>query len=212
MLLGLNNKRLTEEELRDLFIQYKNGNKEAREKIILSNTNLVAYVYGKKFANNHNNRKDLISCGLVGLIKAVDNFNLSKENKFSSFACVCINNEMLQYIRNNNKHKELISLEYENEKNHKVFFEVLKDENVNIEEDYARKEEKTKLIEIIKKLDYKEQLIINLYFGFSGTPLSQKEIADLYQVSQSFMSRKIARILYKIKNELTGKVMIKEKK
>lgn len=99
MLLGLNNKRLTEEELRDLFIQYKNGNKEAREKIILSNTNLVAYVYGKKFANNHNNRKDLISCGLVGLIKAVDNFNLSKENKFSSFACVCINNEMLQYIR-----------------------------------------------------------------------------------------------------------------
>lgn len=196
---------LSDEELNNYLRQYKNGNKDARKKIIEHHIGFTLYIVTHYFQNQPYDLKDLVSIGLLGLIKAVDSFDLDKGYKFTTYSSRCIKNEVLMYIRKNIKTPKNVSYDNNlaNESNDKnTFLDLLPDKTINIEEDYAEKEEKEEIARVINSLKPDEQKLIKLYFGFGCKQLNQYELSQVFNVSQSYLSRKIRKVLAKIKIEL----------
>lgn len=206
-----NYKVLNKKEIEKYFIQMQTKNEEAREKIILHNIKLVFHRYYKRFSSIQLDKDDIISNGIIGLIKAVDTFNLDKNYSFTTYASKCIDNEILMYIK-----KEItkdISLDEDTKENNLTLMELITDTSVNIEDDYINKENINSIKNIIELLEDKDKYLYNLYFEKA---YSQLEIAKLLKKSQSYISKEIKSLVYKLekimyKNNIIEKPKIKAK-
>ena len=161
--------------------------KEARSNLIEHNLRLVVYI-AKKFDNTGVGVEDLISIGTIGLIKAINTFNPLKNIKLATYASRCIENEILMYLRRNNKLKLEVSI----------------DENV-ISKDMEDEVDKKLLRMALSKLNKRERTIIELRFGINsadGEEKTQKEVADMMGISQSYISRLEKKIIRRLKKEI----------
>lgn len=174
-------------------------NQDARNKIISHNIRLVIYRINTRFEMVDYDKSDLISIGIIGLIKAVDTYN-GKKGKFPTYASKCIDNELLLFLRNLKKDNQCYSLS--NEVYPGIQLEDVLIDDYNIEEDYEQKELYEYVRNIVLNLPDREQKIIKLYFGFYGRKYKQVEIANILNISQSYVAKNIKRVLSDIGYEL----------
>ena len=181
---------------------------QARTTLIERNLRLVVYI-AKKFDNTGVGVEDLISIGTIGLIKSINTFNPQKNIKLATYASRCIENEILMYLRRNSKTKMEVSIDeplnVDWDGNELLLSDVLgTDEDVickDIEDEVGQK----LLIKAISKLNTREKTIIELRFGLSnpdGEEMTQKEVADLLGISQSYISRLEKKIIKRLKKEI----------
>ena len=181
---------------------------EARSRLIEHNLRLVVYI-AKKFDNTGIGVEDLISIGTIGLIKAVNTFNSGKNIKLATYASRCIENEILMYLRRNSKTRLEVSIDeplnVDWDGNELLLSDILgTDEDVvgkDMETDVERKLLKT----AIEKLSGRERMIIELRFGLNtsdGEEKTQKEVADMLGISQSYISRLEKKIMGRLKKEI----------
>lgn len=178
----------------------------AKNKLVEHNLRLVVYI-AKKFENTGINIEDLISIGTIGLIKAVNTFNLDKNIKLATYASRCIENEILMYLRKNSNIKTEISIDEplntDWDGNELLLSDILgTDPDIThrkIEEEVDRQ----LLTEALKKLSSRELEIIKLRFGIgSAEEKTQKEVADLLGISQSYISRLEKKIINRLRKEI----------
>ena len=182
------------------------GDEAARKLLIEHNLRLVVYI-AKRFENTGINIEDLISIGTIGLIKAVNTFNATKKIKLATYASRCIENEILMYLRKSGSQKTEVSfdepLNTDWDGNELLLSDILgtdEDEVCRALEDDA---EKRVLMEAVAALDSREREIILLRFGLSGgREYTQKEVAELLGISQSYISRLEKRILARLRREM----------
>lgn len=201
---------LSAEEEKDCVARLSGGDKEAREKLIEHNLRLVVYI-AKKFESSNVDIDDLISVGTIGLIKAVNSFDGSKQIKLATYASRCIENEILMYLRKVVRTKSEMSLDeplnVDWEGNVLLLSDVLGTDNDVTCKDVENDEEKDILIKTFKRLPPRERQIVKLRFGLLGAQKkTQKEIADLMGISQSYISRLEKKVMKKLKKELTKSV------
>ncbi len=186
-------KPLSKKEEEKYLILYKQGNISARNKLVEHNLRLVAHVI-KKYYSNLNDQDDLVSIGTIGLIKAIDSFNLNKGIKLSSYAARCIENEVLMFFRSGKKNAQDISLnepiETDKEGNALTLIDMMATED-SIIDDLDIKIKSEKLYKYIQEvLNERERNIIELRYGLNGKiPLTQREIAESLKISRSYVSR-----------------------
>ena len=196
-------KKDEEEELVNKLIQ---GDESIRDILIERNLRLVVYI-ARKFENTGFGVEDLISVGTIGLIKAVNTFNPEKKIKLATYASRCIENEILMYLRRNSKVKAEISfyepLNIDWDGNDLLLSDILGTENdivYNLIEDEIDKE---LLFLALKHLNDREKEIVRLRFGLNGTrEKTQKEVADMLGISQSYISRLEKKIINRLKKEI----------
>lgn len=200
-------KPLTPEEEEQYAVAAKNGDAAAREKLIEHNLRLVVYI-AKKFENTSVDTEDLVSIGTIGLIKAVNGFDPEKKIKLATFAGRCIENEILMYLRKTVRLKTEVSLDeplnVDGEGNELLLGDVLGTENDLVFKNLETTVEKQLLAEGLKKLSERERKIVDLRFGLDGgEEKTQKEVADLLGISQSYISRLEKKIIKRLKKEIS---------
>ncbi len=178
----------------------------ARDKLIEHNLRLVVYI-AKKFASSGENLEDLVSVGSIGLIKAINNFNLEKNIKLATFASRCIENEILMFLRKLVKTRNEISLQEplntDSDGNELVLGDVLSMENDSVTKNLENACEQKILLDLVEKLNFREKEIISLRFGlYNYEEKTQKEVADMLGISQSYISRIEKKIINKLKKEI----------
>ena len=186
-----------------------NGSKEAKQKLVEHNLRLVVYI-AKKFENTGIGIEDLISIGTIGLMKAINTFNTDKNIKLATYASRCIENEILMYLRRSNRIKTEVSIDeplnQDGDGNELLLSDILgTDEDITsrrIEDEV----DKRLLKSSISKLNSREKNIMELRFGFkTGDEKTQKEVADMLGISQSYISRLEKKIISKMKKEILSK-------
>ena len=201
-------KPLSQETTEYYFELYKNGDMNAREILIKHNLRLVINVVCEKFYTTKYEMDDLTSIGVIGLIKAIDSFNIDKNRTLSTYATRCIINEILVYMRNNKKHEDISSLDEsksdDNEEYSQSIKDTLIDYKTDIEEDIFNLEFRTNFIKFIKNiLSEKEFNVVYMYFGFFGNKkYLQEEISKILGMTRPNVSKILSRSLNKIKNKL----------
>ena len=191
----------------ELFLKCSEGDREARDKLILHNLRLVAHIVKKYYASNEE-QEELISIGTVGLIKAVSTFDPQKGNRFAAYGSRCIENEILMHFRAVKKTAGDIHLgepiDVDKDGNTLTLIDILPaDGNLPEEVDLKMTSDilRRKIIEL---LDDRERRIIALRYGLTGTvPLTQREVADLLGISRSYVSRIEKRAIDKLAKEMT---------
>lgn len=181
---------------------------EARSRLIEHNLRLVVYI-AKKFDNTGIGVEDLISIGTIGLIKAINTFNPLKNIKLATYASRCIENEILMYLRRNNKIRYEVSIDeplnVDWDGNELLLSDILgTDENI-ISKDLEDEVDKRLLRMALEKLNEREREIIELRFGINGKEgkeRTQKEVADMMGISQSYISRLEKKIMKRLKKEI----------
>jgi RNA polymerase sporulation-specific sigma factor len=197
---------LSKEEEEDLVARLVEGDESIRSILIERNLRLVVYI-ARKFENTGVNVEDLISVGTIGLIKAVNTFDPTKKIKLATYGSRCIENEILMYLRRNSKVKAEISfyepLNIDWDGNELLLSDILGTENdavYNLIEDEV---DKQLLFVAMKKLNKREKEIVHLRFGLNGEgEKTQKEVADMLGISQSYISRLEKRIIKRLKKEI----------
>lgn len=202
----------SQSELCNYFERMNDGDKTARNEIIKHNIRLVINEVKKSFYNNNYDKQELVSIGLIGLIKSVDSFDTSKNIKFSTYAIKCIDNEILMFMRKEIKYKNDNSLDmtigHDSCGNELKVKDVLYD-YYDFTTKYDNQESFRSIRKIIFDLPYKDSEIIKKYFGFQDCePMKQAEIAKFLGISQSYVSRIIKEILKKISLELQKQGLI----
>lgn len=180
----------------------------AKKVLIEHNLRLVVYI-AKKFDNTGVGVEDLISIGTIGLIKAINTFNPTKNIKLATYASRCIENEILMYLRRNNKTKLEVSIDeplnVDWDGNELLLSDILgTDENI-ISKDMEDEVDKKLLRLALEKLSKRERMIIELRFGLNskdGEEKTQKEVADMMGISQSYISRLEKKIIRRLKKEI----------
>ena len=182
--------------------------KEARAVLIEHNLRLVVYI-AKKFDNTGVGVEDLISIGTIGLIKAINTFNPVKNIKLATYASRCIENEILMYLRRNSKTRMEVSIDeplnVDWDGNELLLSDILGTEEDLIYRDLEQEVECRLLKGAIKRLSRREQTIICLRFGINmpdGKEKTQKEVADILGISQSYISRLEKRIMKQLKKDI----------
>ena len=182
---------------------------EARSLLIEHNLRLVVYI-AKKFDNTGVGVEDLISIGTIGLIKAINTFNSGKNIKLATYASRCIENEILMYLRRNNKTRMEVSIDeplnVDWDGNELLLSDILGTDEDVIYRDLENEVERKLLVKAISKLSEREQTIIKLRFGLGsvdGKELTQKEVAELLGISQSYISRLEKKIMRRLKKEMS---------
>ncbi len=198
----------TEKEIEvigDLGTEYED---EAKAILIEHNLRLVVYI-AKKFDNTGVGVEDLISIGTIGLIKSINTFNPQKNIKLATYASRCIENEILMYLRRNNKTRLEVSIDeplnVDWDGNELLLSDILGTDEDVIYRDIESEVEKKLLMKAIDKLSERERTIINLRFGLNtpdGQELTQKEVAALLGISQSYISRLEKKIMKQLKREI----------
>ncbi|WP_251496124.1 RNA polymerase sporulation sigma factor SigE [Otoolea muris] len=181
---------------------------QAKSRLIEHNLRLVVYI-AKKFDNTSVGVEDLISIGTIGLIKAINTFNIDKNIKLATYASRCIENEILMYLRRNNKTKMEVSIDeplnVDWDGNELLLSDILGTDEDVIYRDLEDETEKKLLNTAISRLPAREQRIVKLRFGL-GTEnedeMTQKEVADLLGISQSYISRLEKKIMKRLKKEI----------
>lgn len=186
----------------------KDGDLEAKKELTLRNMRLVAHV-AKKYQNSDEDMEDLISIGTIGLMKAINTFNPDKNIKLATYASRCIENEILMYLRRNNKTRMEVSIDeplnVDWDGNELLLSDILGTSEDIIYKDLEREVNRGLLIKALETLSKREQTIIRLRFGI-GTAgdkeLTQKEVADQLGISQSYISRLEKKIMKRLKKEI----------
>ena len=199
------------EPQREAYVISKLGteqDKDAKALLIEHNLRLVVYI-AKKFDNTGVGVEDLISIGTIGLIKAINTFNPVKKIKLATYASRCIENEILMYLRRNSKTKLEVSIDeplnVDWDGNELLLSDILGTDEDVISRRLEDEVEITLLAKAINKLTPREQTIIRLRFGLNsaeGKEKTQKEVADLLGISQSYISRLEKRIMKRLKKEI----------
>lgn len=197
---------LSAEEEETLLVKHKNGDVDAKNQLIERNLRLVVYI-AKKFDNTGIEIEDLISVGTIGLIKAVNSFDMDKKIKLATYASRCIENEILMYLRKVTRRRYEISLDeplnVDSDGNELLLSDVLgSDENqvgLRLEQDAER----STLRQSVNRLPPRERQIMELRFGLvDGVERTQKEVADAIGISQSYISRLEKRIIRDLRRQL----------
>ena len=196
-------KPLSEEKEKEYLLKSKNGDIKARNILVEHNLRLVAHIIKKYYAVNVD-QDDLVSIGTIGLIKAINTFDMDKNIKLSSYASRCIENEILMHFRNLKKSSQNVSLE--------DAVDIDKDGNtlklmdlLSIDDDFADNLDKKINLQKINKyltetLTKRELQIINLRYGLNGSkPLTQREVSSIMNISRSYVSRIEKKALEKLK-------------
>ena len=184
---------LSPEEEKQLISRLAEHDEKAKDELIEHNLRLVVYI-AKKFDNTNIDIEDLISVGTIGLIKAVNSFDGSKQIKMATYASRCIENEILMFLRKTSKTKSEMSLDeplnVDWEGNVLLLSDVLGTDSDVIYKDVESQAEKDILLSSFEKLSPREKEIVKMRFGLAGAEKkTQKEIADIMGISQSYISR-----------------------
>lgn len=182
---------------------------EAKTMLIEHNLRLVVYI-AKKFDNTGVGVEDLTSIGTIGLIKAINTFNPGKNIKLATYASRCIENEILMYLRRNNKTKMEVSIDeplnVDWDGNELLLSDILGTDEDVIYRDMEQEAERKQLNLALSRLSKRERQIVDLRFGLNSADekeMTQKEVADLLGISQSYISRLEKRIIKRLKKEMT---------
>lgn len=196
---------LDKDEEEKLIKLHLNGDKDARNKLIEHNLRLVAHIV-KKYETSRNDVDDLISIGIIGLIKGIDTYSHKHGTKLTTYAARCIDNEILMYFRSDKKNNKNISIEesigFDKDGNEITFMEILKTPKPDFAEDIHVKNNIELLSKYINILSDREKNIIYKRYGLNGyDELTQKEIAKEMGISRSYVSRIEKRALTKLLRE-----------
>ncbi len=195
-----------EEEAEIIALLGTDEDEMAKAKLIERNLRLVVYI-ARKFENTGVNVEDLISIGSIGLIKAINTFRCDKNIKLATYATRCIENEILMYLRRNTKTKTEISIDeplnVDWEGNELLLSDILGTDVDIIYKNLEEEVDRELLKKAIKRLDKRERIIIELRYGIfsDGIEKTQKEVADMLGISQSYISRLEKRIINRLKKE-----------
>ena len=197
---------LSAEEERKYLELMKRGDEEARNILIERNLRLVAHIC-KKYSTAKAEQEDLISIGTIGLIKAVNTFNPNKNIKLATYASRCIENEILMYLRKTAQQRNEISIDeplnIDWDGNELLLSDVIGTDPDAVGERIESEAEKMLLIKAVNSLKGRERMIMQMRFGLNGGhEMTQKEVADVVGISQSYISRLEKRILKELKKEL----------
>ena len=188
----------------------ENNDEEAKSMLIEHNLRLVVYI-AKKFDNTGVGVEDLISIGTIGLIKGINTFKPDKNIKLATYASRCIENEILMYLRKNNKTKLEVSIDeplnVDWDGNELLLSDVLGTDGDIVMRPMEEDAEQQLLREALARLPERERRIVSLRFGLGGRPeKTQKEVADLLGISQSYISRLEKRIMQRLRRDLLRQV------
>ena len=194
-----------EEELKYL-IKTKEGDMDARNKLIEHNLRLVVFL-AKKFEGTGYDLEDLVSIGTIGLIKGINTYKIDKNIKLATYSSRCISNERLMFLRKNKRLQNEISLEdtlnYDNEGNALSLEDILGTEIDIVDKEYESMNDKELLEQEIAKLPSRDKEIMIMRYGLYNTKeYTQKEVADKLNISQSYISRIEKKVIKKIQNLL----------
>lgn len=197
---------LSQDEEYFLLEKLKRGEAEVKSILIERNLRLVVYI-ARKFENTGIVIDDLVSIGTIGLIKAVNTFDPHKNIKLATYASKCIENEILMFLRRNNKLKAEVSfdepLNIDWDGNELLLSDVLGTENDLIQKELEEEVDRELLYQAMGKLNYRENRIMELRFGLkNGLEKTQKEVAEELGISQSYISRLEKRIIKRLKKEI----------
>lgn len=200
---------LSAEEERELISRLEDE-PSLRSVLVERNLRLVVYI-SKKFENTGVGIEDLISIGTIGLIKAINTFRADKNIKLATYASRCIENEILMYVRKTSRTRLEISIDEplntDWDGNELLLSDVLGSDEDSVYKNMEYDEDKKTIADAISKLSEREQTIIRLRFGLDGkNELTQKEVADLLGISQSYISRLEKKIISRLKDELGTRI------
>jgi len=200
---------LLPEEEEEMLKRLSEKDEEARQTLVERNLRLVVYI-AKKFENTGIGIEDLISIGTIGLMKAINTFNTDKNIKLATYASRCIENEILMYLRRSNRIKGEVSIDeplnQDGDGNELLLSDILGTEPDITSRAIEDEVDKVLLKSSIKKLSNRERNIMELRFGFiSGEEKTQKEVADMLGISQSYISRLEKKIMNKMKKDIMSK-------
>jgi len=197
---------LTDEEEKSALGKLKGGDKSVRQLLIVRNLRLVVYI-ARKFDNTGVDVDDLISIGTIGLIKAVNSFDPNKNIKLATYASRCIENEILMHLRRVVRLKSEVSLDeplnVDYEGNELLMSDVLGTDPDVVSKNLENAVEKQLLWQALSKLNKREMEIMQMRFGLNGNEeKTQKEVADLLGISQSYISRLEKKIIGRLRKEI----------
>lgn len=186
----------------------KKQSEEAKKLLIERNLRLVVYI-ARKFDNTGVGIEDLISIGTIGLIKAINTFKNDKNIKLATYASRCIENEILMFLRRNSRLRTEVSIDeplnVDWDGNELLLSDILGTDEDIVYRDLESEVDHNLLDEAISKLGEKERTIIELRYGINtigGMEKTQKEVADLLGISQSYISRLEKKIIKKLRREI----------
>ena len=188
----------------ELVIRSNNGDMDARNKLIEHNLRLVVFL-AKKYDNTMYDLEDLVSIGTIGLIKGVKTYKLDKNIKLATYASRCIDNEILMFLRKNKRRKVEVSFEdsinLDSDGNELHLEDVLGTEDNIVEKSYEDEVDKILLFNEIRKLNKRDRDILILRYGLNNSEeYTQKEVADMLNISQSYISRIEKKAIKKLKD------------
>lgn len=197
---------LTRTEEDEIFGLLETDGAEARQRLITHNLRLVVYI-AKKFESTGIGIEDLVSIGTIGLIKAVNTFCPDKNIKLATYASRCIENEILMFLRKTSQYKNEVSIDeplnVDWDGNELLLSDILGTDEDVVNGNIENETEKNLLLEAVERLPERERSIMKMRFGLpNGKEKTQKEVADLIGISQSYISRLEKRIIKKLKREL----------
>lgn len=200
---------LTPEEEESILAQLAKGDNSVRQILVERNLRLVVYI-AKKFENTGTGIEDLISIGTIGLMKAINTFNTDKNIKLATYASRCIENEILMYLRRTSKIKGEVSIDeplnQDGDGNELLLSDILGTDDDITSRRIEDEVDKALLKASMEKLNKREKNIMELRFGLeSGKEKTQKEVADMLGISQSYISRLEKKIINKMRKDIMSK-------
>ncbi|MCD7950783.1 MAG: sigma-70 family RNA polymerase sigma factor [Erysipelotrichaceae bacterium] len=193
----------------DALKRLMDGDEEARDLLIEHNLRLVIYV-AKKYDNVQSaTMEDLISIGTIGLVKAINTFKMDKNIRLATYASRCIENEILMFLRKNSKLRQEISLDeplnIDYDGNELLLSEIIGTESDIVQQEMEHHDQKEMFYDAYRYLNKREQQILMMRYGLSGEEeLTQKDVADVLGISQSYISRLEKKIIKKLRNQLNN--------
>lgn len=202
---------LTKEQEEQAFAMLMTDDPKGREKLIVHNLRLVVYI-AKKFESTGICVDDLVSIGTIGLIKAVHTFSPEKNIKLATYASRCIENEILMFLRKSSQHRNDISIDeplnIDWDGNELLLSDILGTDEDTVNSSIEDDAEKAVLRETVASLPQRERIIMEMRFGMkTGKEMTQKEVADVIGISQSYISRLEKKIIKKLKKELDRQML-----
>lgn len=197
---------LTKEQEEKIFSELEQGVEKNREQLVIHNLRLVVYI-ARRFENTGVGIEDLVSIGTIGLIKAVNTFCPGKKIKLATYASRCIENEILMYLRKTAGRKNEFSIDeplnVDWDGNELLLSDVLGSDNDVVNRNIESKDEKNQLLRLVSELEERERQIMTMRFGLFGSKeYTQKQVADMLGISQSYISRLEKRIIEKLKMQM----------
>ncbi|MBQ4583629.1 MAG: RNA polymerase sporulation sigma factor SigK [Bacilli bacterium] len=199
---------LSKEEELEYLIKAKKGNEDARNILIEHNLRLVVFL-AKKYENTGYDVEDLVSIGSIGLIKGINTYKIDKNIKLATYASRCISNEILMFLRKNKRRRGEISLEdalnYDAEGNELHLEDILGTEDDIVHKEFEQKLDKQFLAKEITKLPPRDKQIMIMRYGLNNTEeYTQKEVAEILGISQSYISRIEKKVIKKLQNYMNS--------